>query len=412
VLGRLTGSDDLLIAVPMAARTRPETESVVGLVMNTVPIRIRLDRDSTLRDLVRSVHTATARVLAHHELPFARMVELVKPDRDPARHPLFQVMFAMEESWDVPDRGGLHWRPELIENGNAKFELELTVTDAPPGQQVRVNYNRDLFHPDTGRLVLDGFMAVQRILRDQPDLAVADAEIMSPDLLTLVTRVWPDGGPVADPDATALALLRSACAGDSVVAVGSDDTLTGDGVRELAQRITAAVRGHGVGVSDRVALLLPRGARLVPAILGIWSAGASYAADPIIAGAAGICSRFRRGRDRTTAAADAPVPPPVRRYQWWTGRSDRRANHANGAAPAPPVADRRHRPSPSRSSPRSRPAAQGGQRHPGTRHWTRGAAAFSPKDRFVAMSTFAFDIALFARAGARRVVCRGCLAGP
>ena len=133
VLARLTGSDDLLIAVPMAARTRPETESVVGLFMNTVPIRIRIDLDGTLSDLVRAVHTATTRALAHQELPFANVVELVKPDRDPARLPLVQVMFAMEESWAVPDRGGLRWRPELIENGTAKFEIELTVTDAPAG---------------------------------------------------------------------------------------------------------------------------------------------------------------------------------------------------------------------------------------------------------------------------------------
>ena len=55
VLARLTGNDDLLIAVPMAARTRPETESVVGLFMNTVPIRIRIDRNGTLDDLVRTV---------------------------------------------------------------------------------------------------------------------------------------------------------------------------------------------------------------------------------------------------------------------------------------------------------------------------------------------------------------------
>ena len=168
VLARLTGSDDLLIAVPMAARTRPETESVVGLFMNTVPIRIRIDRDGTLSDLVRAVHTATARALAHQELPFARVVELVRPDRDPARLPLVQVMFAMEESWAVPDRGGLRWRPELIENGTAKFEIELTVTDAPAGPQVRVNYNSDLFHEATGQLVADGFTAILHCLRDDP----------------------------------------------------------------------------------------------------------------------------------------------------------------------------------------------------------------------------------------------------
>src|SRR5262249_51933095 len=85
VLARLTARDDLLVAVPMAARTRPETESVVGLFMNTVIIRVQVDRDGKLGDLVRSVHAATARALAQQELPTARVVELVKPERDPAR---------------------------------------------------------------------------------------------------------------------------------------------------------------------------------------------------------------------------------------------------------------------------------------------------------------------------------------
>ena len=108
------------------------------------------------------------------------MVELVRPDRDPARLPLVQVMFAMEESWAVPDRGALRWRPELLENGTAKFEIELTVTDAPAGPRVRVIYNSDLFRPATGQLVADSFTAILRCLADDPDRAVGDADIMPP----------------------------------------------------------------------------------------------------------------------------------------------------------------------------------------------------------------------------------------
>src|SRR6185295_6619413 len=136
------------------------TESVVGLFMNPVVIRIRIDPAATLADLVREVHAATTRALEHQDLPFARVVELVKPERDAARLPLVQVMFAMEESWAVPDRAGLRWRPELVDNGTTKFELELNVTDT----QLRVNYNRDLFDAATGRLVADGFPAVLRAL--------------------------------------------------------------------------------------------------------------------------------------------------------------------------------------------------------------------------------------------------------
>jgi amino acid adenylation domain-containing protein len=276
VLARLTGSDDLLISVPMAARTRPETESVVGLFMNSVPIRIKVDQDETLSDLVRAVHAAATRALAHHELPFGNVVELIKPDRDPARLPLAQVQFALEESWALPERGGLRWRPELIENGTAKFELELKVTDTPAGPQVRVNYNSDLFHPATGQLVADSFTSALRRLADDADLVVADADLMSPDDLVLVTSIWPDGGPLADPDATALAQLWAACDRHTVVASGSDGELTGRQVRSLARRIAAAIRSQGVGIGDRVAILLPRGARLLPALLGTWSVGASY----------------------------------------------------------------------------------------------------------------------------------------
>jgi amino acid adenylation domain-containing protein len=399
VLARLTGCDDMLIAVPMAARTRPETESVVGLFMNTVPIRIRIDRDGTLSDLVRAVHTTTTRALAHQELPFARMVELAKPDRDPARLPLVQVMFAMEESWAVPDRGGLRWRPELVGNGTAKFELELTVTEAPAGPQVRVNYNRDLFRPATGQLVADGFTAVLHCLASDPDRAAGDAEIMSPGDLALVTSLWPDGGPVTDPDATALALLWGACGRDSVAAVGSDGALTGTQVRDLAREICAAVRGHGVGVSGRVAILLPRGARLLPAILGIWSAGASYVPlDPIYppqrlatmlsdAGAAAIVV--------DTGAPGAPVPPPAAAIP----AVDLAALPAAVTGPAEPVLDLPPSAaavtiftSGSTGRPKAVSVTQGGI---GTLlNSLLPLVALGPQDRFAAVSTFAFDIAL------------------
>ncbi len=143
------------------------------------------------------MHAASTRALAHQELPFARVVELIGPQRDPARLPLAQVMFAMEESWAVPDRGGLRWRPELVENGTAKFEIELTVTGEPDGPQVRVNYNRNLFHRATGQVVTDAFMAILGCLAADPGRPAADADIMPRAIRDLVTRQWPDGGPPA-----------------------------------------------------------------------------------------------------------------------------------------------------------------------------------------------------------------------
>jgi amino acid adenylation domain-containing protein len=406
VLARLTGRDDLLIGVPMAARTRPESESVVGLFMNTVPIRIRIDPGGTLSDLVRAVHTATVRALAHQELPFARMVELARPDRDPARLPLVQVMFAMEESWAVPDRGGLRWRPEQVRNGSAMFEIELMVTDAPAGPRVRVKYNRDLFHASTGQLVADGFTAVLRRLCEHPDLVVGDADIMSPDAFALVTSVWPDGGPVIDPDTTALAQLWAACAGDAVVAVGADGALTGADVREEARRIAAALRGHGVGVSGRVAILLPRGARLLPAILGIWSAGASYLPlDPIypahrlatmLGDAGAVAIVVDSGVEGAPVPPAAATPIPVVDLATLPAEPAERAERAERAEPVldlPPSATAvTIFTSGSTGRPKAVSVTQGGIAT--LLNAVRPMLALGPQDRLVATTTFAFDIAL------------------
>ncbi len=406
VLSRLAGRDDVLLSVPAAARTRPEAESVIGLFMNTVIIRVRIDREATLQDLVRSVHAVAIQALAHQDLPTARVVELVNPDRDPARMALLQVMFAMEESWAVPDRGGLRWHPEPIENGTTKFEIELTVTDAPPGLRARVNYNSDLFHPATGQLVSDGFIAILRRLATDPEQLVGDADIMSPEDVALVTREWPGGGLVPGPETTAVELLHAACTGDRVVIADASRELSGQNARELAGRITAHIRGHGVGVSDRVAILMPRGARLLPAILGIWNAGASYVPmDPIYPAqrlAAMLADAGARAIVVDSSDPGAPgLPPgapPIPVVDLATLASDSDSD-AGAGSQAEPVA----------GLPPSATAVtiftSGSTGRPKAVSVTQGGIAallaavgpllaLGPEDRFVAVSTFAFDIAL------------------
>ena len=278
VLARLSGADDLVIAVPAAARTRPETEAVVGLFMNTVPVRVRPARGMTLGTFAQSVHAAVARALAHQELPYARMVELARPERSASRSPLAQVMFAMEEEWTVPARGALSWRPQLVDNGTAKFELEISVT----GPLVRLEHNTDLFEHRTARLVADGFGAVLRALATAPGQRIADVELMDSETLALVTRTWPSAGSPRPQStatgATALEHLWEAARGDTIIAEDGDGrrTLTGSQMREQARRVAGALRESGVGAGDRVAVLVPRSVRVLPAILGIWLVGAAY----------------------------------------------------------------------------------------------------------------------------------------
>ncbi|MFG1891325.1 amino acid adenylation domain-containing protein [Micromonospora sp. NPDC049051] len=278
LLSRLSGADEVLVGVPVAGRTRIETEPILGLFANTVAIRAALHGDPTLAELLDRLHAATARAQAHQDLPFARVVELCRPQRQPTRAPLVQVMCTVEEALPPVDRGALRWRPELVPTGTGKFELELAAVVGPDELSVRLRYLTDLFAPDSAGRFADALAALLATLATAPQTRVCDVDLLSPATADLVTRVWPAArsGSVLPPGSTAAALVADVDAGERVVISGEDATLTGTALRGLTARIAAGLRGLGVRAQETVGIVLPRGARPLPALLGVWRIGAAY----------------------------------------------------------------------------------------------------------------------------------------
>jgi amino acid adenylation domain-containing protein len=279
VLARLTGSDDLLIAVPMAARVKRETESVVGLFMNTVVIRVRIDRDGTLGDLLRSVHAATVRAMEHQDLPFARVVELVKPNRDPARLPLVQVMFTMEKSWTLPDRGGLRWRPEMVEIETVKLEIELAVADAPAGPQVRITCNTALFESATAERLARNLLTVLAHMAATPtakssDLFVLEErEAASLAQWNATAKPSPTGDDVTLRDLFEQQAKRTP---DAIAVIGDQGKLSYAQLDSAADVIAHRLIAAGVAGESVVAVLAERSAELVTALVGVVKTGAAF----------------------------------------------------------------------------------------------------------------------------------------
>src|SRR5207248_900444 len=147
---RYSGQTDICVGVPIAGRTRLETEQLIGLFVNTLVMRTDLSGDPKFRHVLRRVREAALGAHTHQDLPFEKIVEAVQPERNISYTPLFQVMFdfhnAPAQAVKLP---GLTVSGLEIENGTSKFDLTLDMVETAQGLQGAVEYNTDLFDAAT-----------------------------------------------------------------------------------------------------------------------------------------------------------------------------------------------------------------------------------------------------------------------
>ncbi|MFI7431245.1 condensation domain-containing protein [Micromonospora sp. NPDC049836] len=204
LLRQATGQDDLLLGMPAAGRSGTELEALIGCFANMLVLRVDATGDPTVRDLVRRVHGTVSEAYAHQEAPYARVVEEVRPARDPSVNPLFQVMATMTDG-DATDRraAGAVFTPYPAENGLTDFDLFVSLTRHADRIDGAVDFNADLYLDETvagtvGRLpeLLAAMAAApDRPLSELPGLRrhrIALAATFTVDPLRDPVRFWLD----------------------------------------------------------------------------------------------------------------------------------------------------------------------------------------------------------------------------
>ncbi|HYS78588.1 MAG TPA: condensation domain-containing protein, partial [Candidatus Dormibacteraeota bacterium] len=146
LLGRLTGQDDLCVGTPVAGRTRLETEPLIGVFVNSLVLRADLSSDPTFVELLGRVRSTALDALARQDLPFEKFVEVLRPDRHPSVHPLFQAMFVLQDGvQDAPGLPGLQAESVDFEMGSTPFDLTLIVSKRDGALEAVMEYSTDLF---------------------------------------------------------------------------------------------------------------------------------------------------------------------------------------------------------------------------------------------------------------------------
>jgi non-ribosomal peptide synthetase component F len=173
LLSRFAGQDDVLVGTPVANRGRVELENLIGFFSNTLVMRCRLAGNPTFRELVGRVRENAVGAYEHQELPFERLVESMRVERDPAYNPLFQVNFrASAGPRDTLSLPGIEASPVSIDIGFSRFDLALELELGERAIRGYFEYDEELFHRSTIESLASDLESLLTAIAADPDVPV------------------------------------------------------------------------------------------------------------------------------------------------------------------------------------------------------------------------------------------------
>ncbi len=187
LLSRLARVDDLVIGVPVAGRMHAEVEPLIGLFVNTVPVRLRLGGDPSFPKLLARARAATLAGLSRGEVPLERLIEELgantgRSGRSDGRPPLFSVLFTYQSrTLDRPEVPGLAIEIEEIATGTAKLDLALSLRETDDGLAGRFEYDANLFDTTTIERWAAGYRKLLEAVADEPEISLSELARLLPE---------------------------------------------------------------------------------------------------------------------------------------------------------------------------------------------------------------------------------------
>ena len=255
------------------------------LFLNHLILRTRVTGSPTFRELLRDSQREVLDALENQAFPFAKLVERIRPSRDPSRSPLVQTMFIWDkprhpkESHHTPGKSSdrLRLKPLLMEQRGAPFDLTLIVFELEDGLDLTFRYNTDLFSSEAIQTLSQSLESLIETIAIDPDTAVRSIPLATPEQEDYVAR-WNATDTAFDATLSGYPMFRhwAQQTPDAVAIESAGESLTYREADLRATQVANELRVHGVGPGDVVALLTERGVDAIVAVLGIWKAGAAY----------------------------------------------------------------------------------------------------------------------------------------
>ncbi len=279
LLSKYSGQRDITVGTPIANRTLKETEPLIGMFINTLVLRNKLDYSKSFREFLREVKDVNLKAFENQDVPFELIVDELQPDRDMSYSPLFQVMFILQ---NAPVKATVVPELELstinVDMGTATSDITFSLSEGRNGISISVEYNTDLFDESTIRRMVKHYKNIINEVTATPDIKIKNIKLLSDEEYKQIVYDW-NSKKLERPVGTGIHQLFEKHAQSSpgeIAVVDTEKNLTYAELNKKANRIARKLVEFGAQPDKIVGILLDKSVDLMAAVLGVLKSGAAY----------------------------------------------------------------------------------------------------------------------------------------
>ncbi len=279
LLHKYSGQDDICVGTPIANRNSSELESLIGLFVNTLALRSKIETGKTFIEFLNEIKTTTLDAYRNQDMPFEKIVDVLEPERNMAYSPIFQTFIAFQ---NFPESeltmSGIHIEPFSFKSTISKFDLRFEFFETKNGIEGIFEYNTDLFLQSTIERMINHFYILVNSLLENPQLQIKEIEILTPEEKHQLLVEWNDTSVEYLKDKTIIDLFEQQVekTPNTMAVVFEQEKLTYQELNEKANQLGHFLQKKGVKPEALVAICLERSLGMIVGLLGILKAGGAY----------------------------------------------------------------------------------------------------------------------------------------
>ncbi|NBI31018.1 non-ribosomal peptide synthetase [Chengkuizengella marina] len=279
LLSKYTGQEDIIVGSPVAGRTHPDIESVMGMFVNTLAMRNAPEGHKTFKNLLEEVKMNVLCAIENESYPLEELIESLNLQRDTSRNPLFSVLFNMlNVELREMNREGLSFTPYPIENKVAKFDLTLTVIEEDEELFLSMEYCTKLFKKESIERMVNHLEILVGQILEQPEIRISDIDILPKQekhqLLVEFNNTsneYPKGQMIHG-----LFEQQVEKTPNNIAVVYEDQQLTYRELNEKANQLARTLREKMIQSETIVGIMAERSIEMIIGIYAILKAGGAY----------------------------------------------------------------------------------------------------------------------------------------